>query len=507
MEANEVKINNCIIRGVEEDGVLIWKGIPYAAAPVGDLRFCPPQPYVGTDNVIEAFEFKSIPWQPADSIQGSPKRTMDEDCLYLNIWSKKSDNKNKPVLFWIYGGGFTTGEGSMPWYDGRAFAKNGDIIVVTFNYRLGAYGFLYLGEVLGNKYDTSGNNGILDQIAALNWVRENIAYFGGDPDNITIAGQSAGAFSVGALMSTSITEGKFRRAIFQSGSVGLEPTLSDAKRYTNSFLSFSNLNPEQLLTLGAADIMKAQTASGNRWWPIIDNIIFTEPLISGLKKRLIKEKTDLLIGYTLNEMNHMSEAPGSVLGKVDLEKAAPLLFDGNPKEITVPYKNYPEERPYSTPWEAFLTDMYFRAYPTKIALFASDVGANVWFYRFDWPSRATGRLYAAHALELPFVFNNLDDESAKGYTGDTTQIRDLAKIMQQAWIKFITAGDLSKINNLPYWPCYDLQKRYVMLFNNICQITENPQPNTLRFWDVLSDEAYEKLGRKYNDGAWKEALT
>lgn len=197
MERTVVETRYGRLRGGANEGVFYWKGIPYAKAPVGERRFLPPEPPEAWDGVREATAFGPVVMQPSDPIfsglLGRMSEPPSEDGLYLNVWSPAADGKKRPVLVWIHGGAFLFGSGSSPWYDGTAFAKHGDVVVVTINYRMNVFGFLHLGDSFGEAYAQAGNLGILDQVAALRWVKENIEAFGGDPDNVTIFGESAGA--------------------------------------------------------------------------------------------------------------------------------------------------------------------------------------------------------------------------------------------------------------------------------------------------------------------------
>ena len=205
------------LRGARENGIAVFRGVPYAAAPVGELRFAPPQPVPAWRGVRDASQDGPIPPQGRSRlahVMGDFERPQSEDCLTLNIWTPAADSKKRPVLVWIHGGAFASGAGSLPWYSGERFAANGDVVVVSINYRLGALGFLCLPGV------SDGNLGLLDQVAALRFVRDNIAAFGGDPDNVTVVGQSAGAASIAILMTMPQARGLFRRAILQSTPFG-----------------------------------------------------------------------------------------------------------------------------------------------------------------------------------------------------------------------------------------------------------------------------------------------
>jgi len=211
------------VQGSKQGSISVWKGIPFAQPPTGERRFRSPQPPEPWTGVREATAFSPM----APQVQEAPAglvganravdlRPMSEDCLSLNIWSPGADQEKRPVMVWIHGGAFTLGSASDPWYDGTSFAANHNIVVVTLNYRLGILGFVYLKNLAGADAGYTGNCGLLDQIAALHWVRENIAAFGGDPDNVTVMGESAGAMSIGTLLGMPAAHGLFQRAVLQS---------------------------------------------------------------------------------------------------------------------------------------------------------------------------------------------------------------------------------------------------------------------------------------------------
>src|SRR3954469_2574421 len=220
MSTSVIETVNGTLQGKVREGVHVFRGIPYASPPVGPLRFKAPQPATACSGVRDATAFGPVACQLASPLEGmlaQQQQEMSEDCLTLNVWTPGADNGRRPVMVWIHGGAFVTGSGSTPWYRGDSFARTHDVVLVTINYRLGALGFAHLAEALGDDYAGSGNNGILDQVAALGWVRDNIALFGGDPANVTIFGESAGGMSVGTLLGTPAAGGLFQRAIPQSG--------------------------------------------------------------------------------------------------------------------------------------------------------------------------------------------------------------------------------------------------------------------------------------------------
>src|SRR5437764_2016161 len=246
------------VEGRLKDGIFDFRGIPYAAPPVGELRFRPPQPVEPWAGVRDATRFGPMAPQTTGAMEtmfGAAPPAMDEDCLSLNVWTPAADDGKRPVMVWIHGGAFLFGTGATPWYDGRSFARDG-VVLVTINYRLGAFGFLHV--------DGQGNNGILDQVAALEWVRDNIAAFGGDPGNVTAFGESAGAMSVGTLLGLPAAKGLFVKAIPESGAAHTPRTAEQAEHLAGTFLAELGIDAgasaiDRLRDLPAAALLEAQT--------------------------------------------------------------------------------------------------------------------------------------------------------------------------------------------------------------------------------------------------------
>ena len=281
------------LRGKRENNLLVFRGIPYAAPPVDALRFQPPQPLTW-DGTREATSDGPIPPQGRSRlahVMGEFERQQSEDCLTLNLWTPAADNGKRPVIVWIHGGAYSSGAGSLPWYSGETFAANGDMVAVSINYRLGALGFLYMPGISG------GNLGLLDQQPALRWVRDNIAAFGGDPANVTVVGQSAGAGSIAAHMAMHPKGGLFRRAGLQSAPFGrISRTAADAQRMGGRFLEVLGLKPEEssrLKTLPVEKFLAAQGELGRLekkfadaaapFGPVIDGKIIPGDIAAALK--------------------------------------------------------------------------------------------------------------------------------------------------------------------------------------------------------------------------------
>jgi len=342
------------IQGTQKDAVLVWKGIPFAQPPLGQLRFRAPQPLAGWTGVREATQCGAISPQASDGSFGTLPGPMSEDCLTLNIWSPGADDARRPVMVWIHGGSFVTGSGSTPWYNGTSFATQGDVVVVTINYRLGALGFLYLAEYAGEEYATSGNNGLLDQIAALTWVRENIAAFGGDPENVTIFGESAGAMSIGALLAMPAAHVLFKRAILQSGAAHRVNSNQIAANGTQSFLRELELGPHdmnRLLTTPIDTLLRAQgTLPSSVQWrafsPVVDGVALPKRSIDAIADGSAAG-VDVLVGTNLDEMKLFTLFDPRQQ-HVDTKLLTTLFGDKADKILSL-YEAQKDEAPLSTP--------------------------------------------------------------------------------------------------------------------------------------------------------------
>ncbi|MEU6882451.1 carboxylesterase family protein [Streptomyces sp. NPDC046712] len=471
------------LRGSTEGGLTVFKGVPYAAPPIGALRWRPAQPHPGWQGTRDATTFGPSAPQPyregGDQVlgtHGSPP--FDEDCLTLNVWTPGADDAKRPVMVWIHGGGFISGSGSLPIYSGETFARSGDLVVVTVNYRLGPLGYLYFGEE-----GAGGNFWLTDQLAALRWVRDNIAAFGGDPDSITLAGQSGGALSVAALAGARL-KGRplFRRAILQSPPLGLKiPTRAESLQRTAAFLDI--LGAKNVAELRAVPWPRLIAATfemferTGRWgyWstpflPVLDEVTLdrdpADLLLSGAGADI-----DVLIGWTREEANFafaLSEPYAAATKEQVLARARDTF--GN--RAAQAYTAYEEARPGARPVDVLMdliTDDLFRMPALALAERRAARGRPVWAYQFDLPTPAhNGQLAAAHCLELPFVFNNFDKWSQAPFlTGLNPRVRDgLAATMHASWISFIRTGDPND-DPMPRWDRYDRDSRTTMALDSV----------------------------------------
>lgn len=478
------------LRGAIEDGLTVFRGVPYAEPPVGDLRWRPARPHSGWSGVRDATaDGPSAPQMyreegdPVLGGHGSPP--FGEDCLTLNIWTPAADDARRPVLVWIHGGGFVSGSGSLPGYSGATFARDGDLVVVNVNYRIGPLGYLYFGPQAdeGRGADEGGNYWLTDQLAALRWVRENIASFGGDPDHVTVAGQSGGAVSTAALAGHPEARGLIRRVILQSPPFGLDLPGPDAYlERTAAYLELAGAKdlaelralPWEAL-IGAGAGLFAQTTRWGHWptpfLPVIDGITLrhhpAEALLHGAASGI-----DVMIGWTREEANFgfaLDEGYAAATREQVTDRIAETFGPGSAAEV---YAAYDRARPGARPADVLMdliTDELFRVPSLRLAEARAAAGRPVRAYQFDLPTPAhEGRLGAAHCLELPFVFHNFDQWAhAPFLAGLTPAVRDgLAHSMHRAWIAFARTGDPNH-PGLPQWPPYETGTRATMRFDSV----------------------------------------
>lgn len=479
------------VEGVQKGPVLVWKGIPFAQAPVDSLRFRPPQqpkPWSGVRNATQFGPIAAqVPMMMAN-ILGSAKVPSGEDCLYLNIWSPGTDGARRPVMVWIHGGAFVTGSGSSPWYEGSSFATNGDVVVVTINYRLGALGFLHLADLGAEAWAFASNCGLLDQVAALEWVRANIAAFGGDPANVTIFGESAGAMSIATLLAMETSRGLFNRAILQSGAGSTVSTRETATKIASALLTELGLDTDQTTALKDVPIdqlLAAQSKVGSRtgtlaFQPAVDGVTLDRKAIDAIADGSATG-VDVLIGTNRDEMKLFTLMTPSTANpdEVLLQR----LFGANGEQVLDTYRADLPEEAAGDAWTDLTTDRTFRMPAIRLAERQAKRGEHVWMYRFDWRAPTFGgRLGACHALEIPFVWNNLDQPGVAMLTGDSPNRQVVADHMHTAWIAFARDGN-PNTHTLPEWPAYESERRATMIFDEACRVEDDPQSVKRRLWE------------------------
>lgn len=494
-EVPVIETNNGKVRGYVHSGIHTYKGIPYGTAKRFELAE-KPKAWEGIKSTTMYGPVSPL-INPTTSIQDEPEFVFDhdwgfpnEDCLSLNIWTPNvSDNKKRPVMFWIHGGGFTAGSShELPSYDGENLAKKGDVVIVSINHRLNVLGFLDL-SAYGEKYKHSANNGISDLVLALEWVRDNISSFGGDPNNVTIFGQSGGGAKVNTIMAMPKAKGLFHKAINQSGSfrtaiLEKEETQAIGKE-TLSQLGLNDSNVDSIQNIPYEVLAKASTKAltivakkmraagkpvigfGLNWGPSKDGIDLPYHLSSAEVLQLSKD-VPLLIGTTKNEftpfrnmrfvgaseetiMNHIKKTYG--------EKADAY--------ISAVKKAYPND---TDPKDLLDIDTMFRPGAVVQANEKSALkeGAPVFMYLFTWQSPVfDGKYKSLHCMELPFTFDNID--AANKMTGGGAEAHQLAEKMSGAWLNFAKTGN-PNYKNLPEWPEYNSTNTATMHFDLTCKV-------------------------------------
>ncbi len=470
------------LEGVRAGAHLAFYGVPYAAAPVGRARFSPPQPAPAWSGVRAAHTrgFASIQTpHPAPGTAASGPQ--DEDCLNLNIFTPACDGAARPVLFWIHGGAFTHGSGYEPLYDGGALAERGDVVVVTINYRLGALGFLYLGDILPGM---TANAGMLDCIAALEWVRDNIAAFGGDPERVTIFGESAGSSAVHALCAMPAARGLFQRAILQSGvcrGVEAETATKAAERVLDA-LGLRRANADKIFEAPASAILDAQVKATPRgggliYAPVIDGVtLLTAPLQAAADGAFAH--LDLMIGSNRDEtklFNAMTvrEEIGEARLIETVRGQLPQIGEGAARDLIATYRASREAKSLPTSnldmLDAIQSDLMFRIAATQLAAAQSAHGAAyLYLFTFASPARR-GALGACHALELPFVFGTYEQPLQKPFTGTSAAVAPLSAAMMEAWLAFAKTG-----KPRADWPRYDAAARATLIFDADIRAEHDP---------------------------------
>jgi para-nitrobenzyl esterase len=485
----EVRITAGAVRGRGEHGLAVFRGIPFAEPPVGDARFAAPRPVRGWDGVREAFSFG--PPAPQEAMYGgadSVDLPAGDHWLTVNVWTPDPDPAaHRPVLVWIHGGAYKLGFSGSPGYDARRIARDGDLVVVTLNYRLGIEGFARIDGAPANR-------GLLDQVAALRWVRENIAAFGGDPDQVTVAGESAGAGSVAALLAMPSATGLFRRALVQSmpgtffsdelaadiataiaAEMGLRPTVAD----------LSGVDPRRLPVAGEALAAKmsqykdrwGQGAHSIPYGPVVDGeVLPTTPwqaLAGGAGRRV-----ELIVGHNRDEYRLFLALEGR-LGKTDDEQAAFALrvFGPGPDGRRAYREAFPDasaERLY----ELVRSDQLFRMPALRLAEAQFAGGGRAYMYELTWPTPGNGGVFGAcHGMDGPLLFGTFDAHLGPMLFGaqPSAEARTLSARFRAAWTTFATTGD-------PGWPAYDPQRRLVQIFDAEPTVAAYPEEASRRLW-------------------------
>ena len=497
------------IEATEQDGVKIFRGVPFARPPVGDLRFRVPQREESWSGVRGALEFgPSAPQQPMMlPMPGMDVGEQDEDCLYLNVYTPGLDDAKRPVMVWIHGGGFVIGSGSQPLYDGAPLARRGDVVVVTVSYRLGPLGFMFLGDVCPGLEGAAGNLGILDQVAALEWVRDCIAAFGGDPENVTVFGESAGGMSVGTLLGMPSARGLFHKAIAQSGAAHNVHTRETAAQVAEHFLDelglapadagrkLRQIPPDKLLDTHRQTMLKLGTSLGLLpFQPLVDGDSLPVPPLEAVRGGSAAG-VPILAGTTHDEWRLFGLLDPSIaqLDDAGLEtRLRDQLAGVDVGALLAPYRaaaeRHGEGESVGDLYFAVESDRVFRIPAIRLVEAQQGHGAPTFMYRFDWASPAMGgALGACHGLELGFVFGLTDRKGMEPFAGGGPEARALSEVMIDAWVAFARTGDPSH-PGLPggCWDAYAAPERKTMLLDRVCALELDPAGAEREAWqDIL----------------------
>lgn len=479
------------VQGLARESHLAFLGMPFAAPPTGKLRFAAPRPPAAWTGVRAATEWGKAARQTTHPIPGfAASGPQDEDCLYLNVYTPAADSRRRPVLFWIHGGGYTHGTAGEPLYNGGPLAVRGDVVVVTINYRLGAFGFLHLEDHLPGQ-GLSANCGQLDMIAALEWTRDNVAAFGGDPGNVTIFGESAGAAAVGALLAMPAARGLFHKAVLQSGT-GRASDREGGRPTAQLVLEELGIgdDPAQVRTIGADRLLEAQTAvaakagraGGPLYGPVIDGVTLFKRPIDAIREG-DAARIPVMLGTNRDETKlfaatmrreeiddaGLARAVGATLPKASAAAIEALVgvYRASRTAKGLPASNLDIV-------DAVQSDNMMRMNALRFALAQKQHQPNTYVYLFTYSSPARGgTLGSCHALEMPFVFGTTGAPTQDRFAGTGPDVERLSANMMDAWLGFARSASPGHEGMGP-WPAYGAESRPTMVFDRQCGVQGDP---------------------------------
>jgi para-nitrobenzyl esterase len=494
------------VRGFVRNGIVTFKGIPYGATTAGEARFLPPAQPTPWTQVRASMSYGPVCPQPVRSGWLSDRAAFlydwddgypSEDCLRLNVWTPAAQERGKrPVMVWLHGGGYEAGSSQeLPSYDGENLSRRGDVVVVSINHRLNVFGYLNMAAVGGEKYARSVNVGMLDIVAALQWVRDNVVRFGGDPGNVTVFGQSGGGAKVSTLMAMPSARGLFHKTIVQSGSqlrlASAEASAAQAAAVLQE-LQAQGVGTEQLTQVPPARLVEIATAVKNKlqsakprasitdrlgWQPWIDGSVVTSHPFDPQAPALAAQ-VPMLIGTTMHEFSSASMLPDprSLTEQWLVEDVAKTYGDSAKQIVDAFRRGHPGALPYELAAIIGATAT-FRAAAVRQAQLQS-TNAPAYLYWFAWKTPVLdGIPLAYHCAELAFAFDNID--RCANSTGGTPEARDLAAKVSQAWIQFARTGNPNH-SGLPRWPAVSAQTLPTMVFDSRCEVKNDPDADERR---------------------------
>ncbi|MEP6716631.1 MAG: carboxylesterase/lipase family protein [Terriglobia bacterium] len=472
------------VEGQTLNGIHVFRGIPYGADTAGRNRFMPPKRPAPWSGVRAATAWGHVAPQKV----GSPTEYsqmvqwlnqpggQSEDCLVLNVWTPGLRSGKRPVLFSIHGGGFTTGTSSNPVFDGSPLAHAGDVVVVTINHRLGVLGYLQLGDV-DAEFSQSGVAGMLDCVAALEWVRDNISNFGGDPGNVMIFGQSGGGSKVCHLMAMPSAKGLFHKAAMQSGvalKTGSRETAAAAAGAVMKQLGIGKADVRRMQDLPLEKLIAAQP---RQIGPVLDGVAIPRNPFDP-DAPAVSAAVPIILGTCLHDS--ALNITNFALTEAEMKVQARNTFGASAEKVDNIVADYRAVDPHSSPClllARITTDRGLRRNAITVAeRKQAQMAAPAWMYRLDWPSVPyEGKFGAVHGTDVPLTFDNVD---AWPITGKGPQARAMAQRMSAAWIAFATTGN-PNARGLPQWPAYTPAQRDTMVFDNNTRVVSNPDGELL----------------------------
>ncbi|GAA4614892.1 para-nitrobenzyl esterase [Actinoallomurus liliacearum] len=492
-----------VVAGTARAGLCAFRGIRYAEAPVGSLRFRPPRPVGRWRGTLQATDDKAVCPQDRDTMSEDypDARTLftDEDCLRLNVWTPGTDHRRRPVIVFVHGGAARFGTANEPRYDGAKLATRGDAVVVSINYRLGVLGWSELGG-LDPSYKGSGNNGLRDQMTALRWVRDHIADFGGDPANVTAVGESAGAFSLSAMLATDHPERLFQRVILESGSGALVHSAAYERKVASalpvkSVAELRRMSTKQILGMQNKIIDQDEPGilGATYFAPYIDGTLVRDSVIKRVAQGNARA-VDLLLGTNRDEMNFFGQlGPEAMTGIA--QQYETVFF---PQELAARRKRmvaaYRRGRSATAAALAMFSDQGMRVPATRLAQ-AQSRWRPTYLYEFGW--RPTEEYGAVHTIELPFVFGSFRFTGIlggdKAFQADRARLTTLSDQMIDAWTSFTRTGDPNARRTVqrPTWPAYRAPQRATMMWNVDATVANDPRGRERALWDGYPFAAFD----------------